>query len=183
MAETKDFKALFDKLDGLLSTVDLSDVTAESAGFTELPDGYYLCEVEKTEIRESKSSKMPMAAFTFKILEDGYTAEVNESGETVINSIKKTANRKIFIYYVFKDERSVKRFATDMLKFEGEEEGEPLLPKEAFLNSDTVNDALEILTGMRIYVHVSTTVNEDDTKTTWNNLISWKRAKALDLPC
>ena len=123
MAETKDFKSLFDKLDGLLSTVDLSDVTAESAGFTELPDGYYLCEVEKTEIRESKSSKMPMAAFTFKILEDGYTAEVNESGETVINSIKKTANRKIFIYYVFKDERSVKRFATDMLKFEGEEEG------------------------------------------------------------
>lgn len=183
MAETKDFKSLFDKLDGLLSTVDLSDVTAESAGFTELPDGYYLCEVEKTEIRESKSSKMPMAAFTFKILEDGYTAEVNESGETVMNNIKKTANRKIFIYYVFKDERSVKRFATDMLKFEGEEEGEPLLPKEAFLNADTVNDALEILTGMRIYVHVSTTVNEDDTKTTWNNLISWKRAKALDLPC
>ena len=183
MAETKDFKALFDKLDGLLSTVDLSDVTAESAGFTELPDGYYLCEVEKTEIRESKSSKMPMAAFTFKILEDGYTAEVNESGETVINNIKKTANRKIFIYYVFKDERSVKRFATDMLKFEGEEEGEPLLPKEAFLNADTVNDAHEILTGMRIYVHVSTTVNEDGTKTTWNNLISWKRAKALELPC
>ena len=183
MAETKDIKSLFDKLDGLLSSVDLSDVTAESAGFTELPDGYYLCEVEKAEIRESKSSKMPMAAFTFKISEDGYTAEVDESGEPVITDIKKTANRKIFMYYVFKDERSVKRFATDMLKFEGEEEGEPLLPKEAFLSGDTVNDALEILTGMRIYVHVSTTTNEDDTKSTWNNLISWKRAKALGLPC
>lgn len=183
MAETKDIKSLFDKLDGLLSTVDLSDVTAESAGFTELPDGYYLCEVEKAEIRESKSSKMPMAAFTFKINEDGHTAEVDESGEPVITDIKKTANRKIFMYYVFKDERSVKRFATDMLKFEGEEEGEPLLPKEAFLSGDTVNDALEILTGMRIYIHVSTTTNEDDTKSTWNNLISWKRAKALGLPC
>ena len=183
MAETKDIKSLFDKLDGLLSTVDLSDVTAESAGFTELPDGYYLCEVEKAEIRESKSSKMPMAAFTFKISEDGHTAEVDESGEPVITDIKKTANRKICIYYVFKDERSVKRFATDMLKFEGEEEGEPLLPKEAFFSGDTVNYALEILTGMRIYVHVSTTTNEDDTKSTWNNLISWKRAKALGLPC
>lgn len=183
MAETKDIKSLFDKLDSLLSTVDLSDVTAESAGFTELPDGYYLCEVEKAEIRESKSSKMPMAAFTFKISEDGHTAEVDESGEPVITDIKKTANRKIFMYYVFKDERSVKRFATDMLKFEGEEEGEPLLPKEAFLSGDTVNDALEILTGMRIYVHVSTTTNEDDTKSTWNNLISWKRAKVLGLPC
>lgn len=183
MAETKDIKSLFDKLDGLLSTVDLSDVTAESVGFTELPDGYYLCEVEKAEIRESKSSKMPMAAFTFKISEDGHTAEVDESGEPVITDIKKTANRKIFMYYVFKDERSVKRFATDMLKFEGEEEGEPLLPKEAFLSGDTVNDALEILTGMRIYVHVSTTTNEDDTKSTWNNLISWKRAKVLGLPC
>ncbi len=183
MAETKDIKSLFDKLDGLLSTVDLSDVTAESAGFTELPDGYYLCEVEKAEIRESKSSKMPMAAFTFKISEDGHTAEVDESGEPIITDIKKTANRKIFMYYVFKDERSVKRFATDMLKFEGEEEGEPLLPKEAFLSGDTVNDALEILTGMRIYVHVSTTVNEDETKSTWNNLISWKRAKTLGLPC
>lgn len=183
MAETKDIKSLFDKLDDLLSTVDLSDVTAESAGFTELPDGYYLCEVEKAEIRESKSSKMPMAAFTFKISEDGHTAEVDESGEPVITDIKKTANRKIFMYYVFKDERSVKRFATDMLKFEGEEEGEPLLPKEAFLSGDTVNDALEILTGMRIYVHVSTTTNEDDTKSTWNNLISWKRAKVLGLPC
>ena len=183
MAETKDIKSLFDKLDGLLSTVDLSDVTAESAGLTELPDGYYLCEVEKAEIRESKSSKMPMAAFTFKISEDGHTAEVDESGEQVITDIQKTANRTIFMYYVFKDERSVKRFATDMLKFEGEEEGEPLLPKEAFLSGDTVNDALEILTGMRIYIHVSTTTNEDDTKSTWNNLISWKRAKALGLPC
>lgn len=183
MAETKDIKSLFDKLDDLLSTVDLLNVTAESAGFTELPDGYYLCEVEKAEIRESKSSKMPMAAFTFKISEDGHTAEVDESGEPVITDIKKTANRKIFMYYVFKDERSVKRFATDMLKFEGEEEGEPLLPKEAFLSGDTVNDALEILTGMRIYVHVSTTTNGDDTKSTWNNLISWKRAKVLGLPC
>ena len=126
---------------------------------------------------------MPMAAFTFKISEDGHIAEVDESGEPVITDIKKTANSKIFMYYLFKDERSVKRFVTDMLKFEGEEEGEPLLPKEAFLSGDTVNDALEILTGMRIYVHVSTTTNEDDTKSTWNNLISWKRAKALGLPC
>ena len=69
-----------------------------------------------------------------------------------------------------------------MLKFEGETAGEPLLGKEYFTNSALIEDALDILVGMRIYCQSSTTVNDDDTTSVWKNLISWKRAAALNLP-
>lgn len=173
-----EIKSLHEQLDALLGNVDLSDVSADSSGFSELPDGYYLCEVDKAELKMSKTSGKPMAAFQFSIVEDG--KGIDESGKFV--NLKKTKGRKIFIHYVLKDESWVRRFATDMLKFEGENPGEPLLPKEAFTTSSTIEDALDVLTGMRIYIQVSTTENDDGTKSTWNNLISWKRVAALELP-
>lgn len=169
---------LFDSLNGILNTVDLTDVSADEVSFSELPDGYYLCEVEKATLKESKSSHLPMVSFQFKVSEDGLTT--NDEGEYV--TLSKTKNRKIFMNYVLKDETSVKRFATDMLKFEGETEGEPILSKEYFTTSELLVDALEILEGMKIYVHSSTTENQDGTTSNWKNLISWKRAKALELP-
>ena len=39
-------KEMFENLDSILSQTDLKDVTAEGAGFEELLEGYYLCEVE-----------------------------------------------------------------------------------------------------------------------------------------
>lgn len=170
------------QLDVLLKKTDLEDVTSESSGFSDLPDGYYLVEVEKAEIKTSKSSGAPMAAFTFKIVDDGISVETDEDDEVSFKKIKHTKNRKIFKYYVFKDETSIKRFAADMLKFEGDVVGESLLPKEAFTNSETVVDALECLIGLRVYSSVSTTENNDGTKSTWTNLISWKRASVLELP-
>lgn len=175
-------KAMFDTLNKLLTETDITNVTSESTGFEELPDGYYLCEVEQAELKESKSSHQPMAAFKLKIVEDGKTAEVDEKGNVKIRNIDKTKNRKIFMNYVLKDEKSVKRFVTDMLKFEGDVEGESLLPKEAFTTSETLEDAIDVLTGYQIYVSVSTTENDDGTKSVWNNMISWKRAAALELP-
>lgn len=176
-----DMKNVFDKLNNLLGNTDLSDVTADSSGFSDLPDGYYLCEVEKADLKESKSSHEPMVAFQFKVVEDGHTAEITDDGDVIIEDIKKTANRKIFVYYVLKDETAVRRFATDMLKFEGEVAGESLLPKEAFMTSETLIDALDVLVGMRIYICASTT-EKDGSKSQWNNLISWKRVAALELP-
>lgn len=175
-----DIKNALSALDEILAKTALDDVSAESQGFSELPDGYYLCEVEKAEFKESKTSKLPMVAFTFKIVEDGTGIEYNES-EVIFKTLKSTKNRKIFKYYVFKDESSVKRFASDMLKFEGEVAGEPLLPKEAFTSSETLLDALDVLEGMRIYVQSDTTEKDDGTKSTWCNLISWKRATELEL--
>lgn len=175
----EDMTKLFNTLDGVLSNTKLDDVTAESNNFAELPDGYYLSEVEKAELKESKSSRQPMVAFQLKIVEEGLA--VDKEGN--FTDLKGTKNRKIFLYYVLKDETAVRRFVTDMLKFEGEVEGEPLLPKEAFTTSELLVDALDMLIGLRIYVQSSTTENKDDSTSVWKNLISWKRAKALELPC
>lgn len=174
----EDMTQLFDSLNGILSNVDLKDVSAEGAGFQDLPDGYFLGEVEKAELKESKSTHFPMVAFQFKVTEDG--KGVDNDGNYF--DLRGTKNRKIFIYYVLKDESSVKRFVTDMLKFEGEVEGEPILGKEYFTTSELLVDALEILEGMKIYINCSTTENSDGTTSTWRNLISWKRAKTLELP-
>lgn len=167
---------ILNTLDSLLSTTDLSEVTSEDTGFSELPDGYYLSEVEKAELTMSKKSKQPMVAFQFKIVEDGVT--LDSEGNRI--EVKKSKGRKIFMYYVLKDDISVKRFATDMLKFEGEE-GKSILEKECFMTSELLEDALDILKGMRIYIQSSTTVNDDDSTSVWKNLISWKRAKNLEL--
>ena len=175
--ENNDMTKIFGALDSVLGKADLSDVTAESNNFSELPDGYYLSEVVKAELKESKSSHQPMVAFQFKVVEDG--RGVNDKGDYI--DLNKTKGRMIFIYYVLKDETSVRRFATDMLKFEGDTPGEPLLAKECFTTSELLLDALDILTGMRVYIQSSTTVNDDNTTSVWKNLISWKRAKALEL--
>ena len=177
MANEIDRTKLFAQLDGLLADTDISEVTSESSGFESVPDGYYLSEVKKAELTESKTSHNPMVSFQFTICEDG--TSIDDDGDTKIN--KGTKNRTLFVHFPLKDERSVKRFVTDMLKFEGETPGEPLLGKEYFTNSELLIDALDVLIGMRIYVQVSTT-EKDGQKSTWNNLISWKRAAALELP-
>ena len=175
-------KDLLQSINDLLASTNITDVTAESNSFQELPDGYYLCTVENAEIKESKSSKMPMVAFTFSVIEDGTSFKADKDGNLEAVKVKHSKNRKIFMYYVLKDTNSVRRFASDMLKFEGTEQGKPLLDKEYFMNADILADALDILKGSNIYIQLSTSENKDGVKQTWNNLISWKRATNLDLP-
>jgi hypothetical protein len=67
-----------------------------------------------------------------------------------------------------------------MLKFE-DENGDPLIPKEAFMMSEMLEEAVDALVGSRVYVQVSTTIKNEESST-WKNLISWKRAAKLDLP-
>lgn len=172
---------VFSVLDQLLKNADLADVTSESSGFTELPDGYYLCEVTKGELKTSKTSGNPMAALQMKVVADGINVEIANDGTPIFKPISKTAKRMIFLNYVFKDEQSIKRFATDMLKFEASP-GESLLPKEAFTTSATIVDALDALIGSQVYVQVSTSESDDGKKNTWNNMVSWKRASILGLP-
>jgi len=181
MAE--DNKKLFDTINNVLSNVDLSDVSADSSGSKDLPEGYYLSEVTGAELRTSKSSGNPMVALTLKTVTDGLANMADENGNAYLTEIKKTADHFINIYYPLKDEKSVKRYVADMLKFEGDEEGVPLLPKDAFTTAEVLHDALEILIGQRIYVQVSVSIAEDGSKSVWQNLISWKRAASLELPC
>lgn len=181
MAQEKDMSAVFNALDSLLGNTDLSDVTSENGGgFEQLPDGYYLCEVVKAELTEAKSSHNPMVSLQLKAVENGYAVE--ENGD--FKRIDKTKGKVIFKHYPFTDERSIKRFVSDMLKFEGDTVGEPILPKEAFTTAETINDSLDVLVGLNIYIQLATTPakNEGEKDQQWPNVISWKRAGMLELP-
>ena len=173
----------FDQLNSLLNSVSLDDITSESNDSRDsLPDGYYLCEVAKAELTTSKSSNKPMAAFRFKVVEDGI-GSVIENGFSKNVAIPSTNGKVIFKYYILSTEDDVKKFVSDMLKFEGDVEGEPLLDKEVFLDGSVLGDALEALEGARLYVQVSNTIKKSTGEAqTWYNLISWKRAKGLELP-
>lgn len=170
---------LFAKVNEVLNNVDLNKVTAESTGFEELQPGHYLCSVDSAILTESKSSKNPQIKLTLSVSEDGI-AHIKDGDEVLVETLKGTKGRKIFKYYPLKDATTVKRFVSDMLKFESEP-GEPILPQEAFTNAETLNDALDVLTGMQIYVEL-TVSGEGENKSTWTNLISWKRAAELELP-
>ena len=170
-------KNLFSKLNDILQATNIDDVTAETAGYTELPDGYYNCEVTKAELRESKTGK-PMAMLVFRTTENGI--DIDEDGNHF--DIPKTTGKTFNICYVLEDENKVRRFVADMLKFEGETSGEPILGKEYFTTAEVLEDALEILVGLRIYMHASTSENDDGSKSSWKNLISWARAEKLELP-
>lgn len=181
--ENEELKNILGNLNELLGNVDLEDVTSESSGFTEVKDGHYLCEVEKAELTVSKNSGNPQAFFQMKIVDDGYDCVFdNEQKTSNLIRNKGTKNRKLFIYFPLTTEQNVKKFVTDMLKFEGDIPGEPILEKEYFTNSELLEDALDILIGKRIYIKVSTTKENDGKDVTWKNFISWKTAITMGLP-
>ena len=172
--------AIFNTLNDLLGKVELDNVSSEATGdYPELPDGYYLCEVESAELKESKSSGNPMASFRLSVVEDGVDVIFEEDNIKYIK-LEKTKGRKIFKHFVLKDDVAIKRFVSDMLKFE-DNDGNSFLPKDAFLSADLLEEAIQSLIGMRIYVQ-STTTTKDDKSSTWTNFISWTRAAKLELP-
>jgi hypothetical protein len=178
----QELQELTSRVDELFGSIDLKGVSSESTGFDDLPEGYFLCEVKAADLTIAKSSGNPQVAFRFQSVENGVDITVDErTNATVQNVLKNTKNRSIFKYYTFKETKDVKKFVSDMLKFKIDEQGSSL-PEEAFTNSATIKDALAILVDLRIYVNVSNSVNEDGTKSSWYNLISWKRAEQLGLP-
>lgn len=170
----------FEELNKIIQGSKLDDVTAESNNqFTDLPDGYYLSEVEKVDLKETKETHNPMITLQFNVVEDA--VQIDDSGSQFL-TIPKTKGRKIFLNFVIKDEKSYKRFVSDMLKFENGE-GEPILDKSYFtVDEETMMQALEALIGFNIYIHLSTSETSDGNKNQWKNLISWKRAIDLELP-
>lgn len=172
---------VFSALDDILAKVNTESVTAESAGYSDLPDGYYLCEVENAELKISKNGNA-MASFRLKIVEDGKEVIFDDNGDVSFTELKKTANRKIFKNFLLKDESDVKRFVSDMLKFE-DEDGNSYLPKEAFTTSELIDSAISNLIGLNIYVQQYTYEKKDGTGTQAStNFISWSKAAKLELP-
>ena len=172
-------------LDELLSSVNFDEVNPEYEGsgeFEDLPEGYYLCEVERAEIKLTKSTSQPMVAFMFSVVENGLQLSINERGTSEFIEVPKSKNRKIFINWVLSDENKVKKFASDMLKFEGDTPGVPILDKEYFITSATLEDAINILIGLQIFVNVTKKENKTTKEIqTWNNLVSWERAEKIGL--
>ena len=177
---------IFKKVNTILGNINqdsLSKVTADSSGFAELVPGYYLVSVDEAILTTSKSHGDPQVKLTLAIVDDGLAFEENEddpNAEVKISTITGVKNRKIFKYYPLKDETTVKRFVSDMLKFE-DKDGAPILPAEAYTTAETISDALRLIEPMQVSVSV-TVSGEGDKKSTWTNLISWKRAKDLELP-
>ena len=93
----EDLNALSRQLDELLSRSDISETTAEGFGSNDLPDGYYLCEVEKAELTASKNSGNPMVKLQYKVVENGLKNMIDNDGNDVLVDAKGTANRKVFI--------------------------------------------------------------------------------------
>lgn len=176
MAEIK-----FQELNELLSQVNWDTVSKDDGGFDDLPQGYYLCEVEKAELKENKAGTNKQVSITFKVVENGLSEYINERGYSVLTDIPGTKNRKVWKHYPFKDVSGVKRFVTDMLKFEGTEVGVPLLEKEYFMTEEIIPDALDILIGHRIYVNANYKEYKGQTNC-WYDLVSWNRAKEMKLP-
>lgn len=183
----QDLTNTMNQLDELLKKADLSKVSADGAGFEDLPDGYYLCEVETAELKSTKSRVVqgvetglkPMVSYRYKVFEDGLKQSVDENGDTELIIAKGTKNRKVFINYVLTDESQLNRYVSDMLKFEID--GEPILTKDCFIDSATMVDSIEATVGSTIYIMVQSYEKNGELKKNYY-LVKWSTAKDLDLP-
>lgn len=163
----------FSSLNDLLKSIKVESITSDSTEtFSQLPEGYYFCELELAELTTSKSSGNTMVKWQFKVIEDGVS--YGENLEKI--RIRKSTGRKIFTYHVLKDTSSLERFISDALKFESEEDT-PILGKEYFENSEIMEQALNVLVGSRLWLHID--INEDGNS--WTRFISFKRARKLEL--
>lgn len=165
-------------LDELLAKVNLSKVTASGAGFEDLPDAYYLSEVQSAELKLN-SNNDPMVSFKTKVVEDGwhYDAETDS-----YSRVEKSANRMIFKNWILKSEMDVKRFVSDMLKFE-DSEGNSILGEDAmayFTNTEFLVQAINIIAEakLRIYIQISS-YTKDDEKRTSQNFVKWSAVNKI----
>lgn len=182
-------------LDSLLAGTNLDDVSAESSGYEDLLSGYYLAEVVEAKLGNSKSSGLPMVSFRFKNVQNGIIEVTDEEGNVYLDRAKRTKGRTVFKHYVLKDQQSVKTLTSDLLKFEGETAGVPILDeiltttdangkkKIQIPSSDVLAGCLEVLTGLSVFLKADTRPDKNDPSknNTWINLVSWTRVADLGL--
>jgi len=180
-----DYSKITANLDKLLGNLDLSNTTEEGVK-TKLPDGYYLCQVNKAELTESKSAGNPMVAIEYLTIEDGKKLIVDDAGYSQLIDAKGTANKRIFVNYVLSNEMNAGFFVSDMLKFQDPETNEPIFKDEEyyFKSAQGIIKVCDMLTeGGIIYIMVQTIEKKDGSgeKEQKFKPISWKRARKLEL--
>lgn len=176
-----DIKDIAASLDALLNSSNLSKVTADGAGFEELPVGFYLTETADAELKLNKNGD-PMVSFKSKIVDNGW--KYDEESDTYVR-IPASKGRMIFKNWNLVTEQDVKRFVSDMLKFENPENpGEPLLDllkenpdddiMDFFKNTAALIDVIKFLADFksRIYIQKSEYIKNGETKTS-DNFVKW----------
>ena len=175
----ENFDALSFTLDNLFSQIDVENITADSnARFSALPDGYYLCELTKAELRETKTNK-PMYSLQLKVFEDGHQHVVND-GNAEFVTIPNTKGRMIFKNYVITKKEDLEGFISDMLKFEMD--GTPMLEKSYFTSTSGTLDALDVILDSTIYVLLQSYTNRKGEDAQSTNFVKWSVAGELGLP-
>ena len=107
-------------LDSLLAQADLSSTTSEGRS-KELPDGYYLSEVEEAKLGDSSNGN-PMVTIKFRIVEDGLKSVIDEAGNDILVPAQNTKGNTIYVNYVLTNNLNLGFFVSDMLKFENPSE-------------------------------------------------------------
>ena len=182
--ENVDLSSIFSEIGDVMKQTDLSKVSAESTGFEDLPDGYYLAEVIETKIGRSKSSQKPMISLRLSVIDDGFKLSDNED-EISFDKIEHTKGRQVFKHYVIDTPQNLKRFVSDMKKFENPDVvGEALLPDEAWSSPEFMGESIGILSEIncRIWIHNRVTKKDDGTSSSWIDLVSFNQAAKAGLP-
>ena len=177
-----DYQKISQSLDELLKSVDLSNTTEEGVK-QDLPDGYYLCQVDKAQLGESKNGH-PMFTIEYLTTEDGKRNVVDEEGYAQLEDAKGTANKKIFVNYVLSNEQQITFFVSDMLKFTDLDSDTPFFTKDDFLDTTGIVNVAEALTnGGIIYIMVQTVESQKEPGQFIKKYkpITWKRARKLEL--
>lgn len=175
-----DYTKISEKLDKLIANVDLSGITEEGVR-SKLPDGFYLSQVVKAELTESKSGN-PMVVIEYVTVEDGKKTIVDENGYAKQVDAKHTADKKIFCNYVLTNDMNFGFFVSDMLKFQDPETNEPFFTKEDFDSTQGIIDVCDKLTqGGIVYLMLQTVQKDNGESDQKKNPISWTRAHKFDL--
>jgi hypothetical protein len=168
------------KLNDLLKNADFSNTTEEGVG-SKLPDGYYLCQVSKAELTQSKNGN-PMVVIEYVTLGDGKKTIVDDSGYSQLVDAPHTSDKKVFVNYVISTEMNLGFFVSDMLKFQDPETDESLFDKnEDFKNAEAIDNVCGMLEQGGIVYLMLQTVEKDGQSDQRKKPISWKRARKLEL--
>lgn len=177
-----DYAKISKTLDSLLESVDLTGTTEDKVS-SDLPDGYFLCEVLEANLGESKAGNA-MFSIKYRTFEDGKRNIVDDQGYAQLVDAKGTANKTFYTHYVLSNEMNINFFVSDMLKFQDPETNEPLFDKDMFKDTKGIVEVAELLQqGGIIFIMVQTVEkrNAPGEKEKKYKPISWTRARALEL--
>ena len=157
-------------LNEILKNIDLENLSSDNS-FENLPDGYYLVEVEKVQLGESKTNNK-MITWTTKVVENGISFNEYFEKQTIPN----TRGRKVWLYSLLNNEQNVKRAFSDLLKFK-DQENNSILDTKYFKSEESLEMSLGLLEGRRIYIHLSTSGDKNQ----WKRFVNWEAVEKIGL--